>query len=168
MGIVAVVAHQIDGDQRRQRPVQEPHHPIPGRHAPRRRHALLLDFRLHDVERLGVEVDFDLLAVLVGAVDLVAIAVDVELGILLPCTSSVALASASLIHSAFGLALQSALAQAVAGTAMTAPQVVERGIWHEFVRESVEPQATRAKTSGKQKTTAGPHHSIPASRSPSL
>src|SRR5215475_13958909 len=41
---------------------------------------LFLDLGLHDIERLGVEVDLDLLAVLVGAVDLVAVPVDLELG----------------------------------------------------------------------------------------
>src|SRR6185503_5944952 len=37
------------------------------------------DFGLYDLERLGVEVDLDLLAVLVAAVDLVAVPVDLEL-----------------------------------------------------------------------------------------
>src|SRR5215813_38655 len=41
---------------------------------------LFLDLGLHDIQRLGVEVDLDLLAVLVGAVDLVAVPVDLELG----------------------------------------------------------------------------------------
>src|SRR4051812_2728181 len=40
---------------------------------------LFLDLRLHDRERLCVEVDLDLLAFLVVAVDLVAVAVDLEL-----------------------------------------------------------------------------------------
>ena len=40
---------------------------------------LLLDFCLHRLERLGIEVDLDLLAFLILAVDLVAVAVDLEL-----------------------------------------------------------------------------------------